>query len=705
GLASINPSNAFQSSAGTVDLGTATLTVGRNGANTVYDGQITGGAGSRIIKVGGGRLTLTNINGSKPNSLDTLDIAQGVVETHIHDQSLATPEAVSRALPVSTSVLLRGGEWEIRSIGDSTGNQQRIAIGNNVVVQGGNSIIDVNRPSGGGANKLLTLGTLSLDKNQLLITGGNTYIPRFDGITTLNNHARIQTDTQLVLGGAVSDGGNGYTLNKVGGSDLSIGGDSSASWSGGLVITGGTVFFATRGLDDIRSPGATLVPLSTSNAGTGDIIVNIGSALRITAPSNILTGQEVRVYGSERGATTRIDLLTDAPITDYGLRSLTDGSISLGLSEGAWTTPLNMARIGNGSWGLSAVSNTYYTAATLGANEQGIYNFGGTAVGILSFTQANVITGTASVELGKSPIYAGVTPAGSGASIRFYDNQNYTGNTTIFRAADGGSIGAILEITGDSASPVFDVYGRLTLRGAGRLTDDSGAQVNTLNLRPGGNLRLDYNMDVADSIFNARLRESNLGRESDENKLGDTTPLTLDGAGINLINSSGRVNMETVGAVTVKGGAGITLERNGTNGQIVLNVASITRSGQSTLTVRENANELGSLNLQSMKLINATAPTLTNGIVAPWMINATRRTFLSYNADTGYVNAPFEPATVVAGAGDAYLGTFTGTEIVQFAGGWGDTTLTGTKNVYALRVDEESGTNDMIFTGGQINIW
>jgi autotransporter-associated beta strand protein len=706
GLASLNPSNSFQSSAGTVDLGTATLTVGRNGTSTTYDGQIIGGAGSTLLKVGAGRLSLTNINGSKPNSLAVLNISQGVVETHIHDQSLASPGIVSTALPSSTSVLLRGGEWEIRSIGDSTGNQQRIAIGNNVTVQGGNGIIDSNRPSGGGSNKLLTLGTLSLDRNQLLITGGNTYIPRFDGTTTLTNHARIQTDTQLVLGGAIHDGGNGFTLNKVGGSDLSIAADNSSTWSGGLVVTGGTLLFGTRGLDDIRSPGTTIVPMTTANAGTGDIIVNIGSAIRLASPSNVLTaqGQEVRVYGSERGASTRVDLLTDAPLASYGLRSLTDGAIALGLSEGAWTTPLNMARIGNGSWGLSALSNTYYTSATLGASEDNVYNFGGSSAGILSITQANVITGTASVELGKNPIYAGATPAGAGASIRFYGNQNYTGNTTIFRVADAGSIGAVLEITGDSASPLFEVYGRLTLRGAGRLTDDAGIQTSTLNLRPGGNLRLDYSMDVADSIFNARLRESNLGREIDENKLGDTTPLLLDGAGINLISSSGRVNTENVGAITTQGGAGITLERNGTNGQIVLITSSITRSGQSTLTLRENANELGSLNLQSMKLFNGAAPALTNGIVAPWMINATRRTFLGYNADTGYVNAPFAAATPVAAGGDAYLGTFTGTEIVQFAGGWGDTTLTGTKNVYALRVDEESSTNDMIFTGGQINI-
>lgn len=706
GLASINPSNSFQFSAGTVDLGTATLTVGRNSATAVFDGQLIGGVGSTLRKVGTATLTLSNNNGIKPTSLDVLDIAQGIVNTTIDDQTIATPTAISRALPATTTVLLRGGEWEVRLIGDSTSNGQRIAIGNNIVHQGGDSILDVNRPSGGGSNKLLTFGSLSLDKQRFLVTGGNTYIPRFDGTTTLTNHGRIQTDSQLVLAGTITDGGKGYTLNKTGGSDLSISADNSSSWSGGVIITGGTLLFGNRGTDDIRYPGAgNFVPLATANAGTGDIVVNLGSAIRLAAPSNILAGQEVRVYGSERGSTTRVDLLTDAPFTDYNLRSLTDGSISLGMNEGHWTTPIDLAKIGNGNWGLSAVSTTYYLPKTLGVGIENIYGFSGTNAGALGIVNSNVLTGTASVELGKSPIFAGGTPAGSGASVRLYGDQNYTGNTTIFRVADAGSIGGLLEITGDSASPVFEVYGRLTARGDGRFTNDAGVQVNTINLRPGGDLRLDYNSDVADNFIISRLDNSDLGLESDENKYGDTTPLVLDGAGLNLINRSGWVNQETVGAITVKGGAGITLERNGTNGQIILKTPSITRDGQATLAIRENVNELGSINLQSMKLfVTSGAPALSNGIVAPWMINATRRTFLSYNTVTGFTNAAFVSGTPAAGGGNAFLGGFTGTEIVQFAGGWGDTALTGTKNVYALRVDEESSANDMIFTGGQINI-
>lgn len=706
-IAAANPSNAFQFSAGTLNLGTATLTVGRDDGSQTFNGQILGGAGSTLVKVGTGRLTLDNVNGNKPSSVETVRIDRGILATWMNDNSWATPTSNESAIPGSATVYLRGGEWEVRAIGDSTSNAQRINLGNSIIHQGGDSALDTDRATGSGSNKLLTFNNLTLDVQRFLITGGNTFMPRFDGTITLTNHARVQMDASGVFAGTITDGGSGYTLNKIGGSDLAIGADNSATWSGGLVITGGTLLFGTRGLDDIRTPGTTFVPTATANAGTGDIIVNQGSIIRLNAPSNVLTaqGQEVRIYGSERGSTTRVDLQTDAVISSYGLRALTDGSIALGISEGAWTTPINMARVGNGNWGLAALSNTYYTPATLGAGLDNVYRFNATSAGTLSITNSGVVTGTASVVVGKDPVFAGGTPSGSGATIRFYGDQDYTGGTTIFRVADGGSIGGLLELTGDSASPTFDVYGRLTLRGAGRLTNDAGTQINTLNLRPGGNLRLDYSMDVADSIFNSRLNDSNLGLTTTENKLGDTTPLVLDGASLNLINHSGRVNQEIVGAITAKGGAGITLERNGTGGQILLYTPSITRSGQSTLTIRENANELGSINIQSMKLIlTGGDPAQTNGIVAPWMINATRRTFLSYNSITGFTNAPFVIGTVTAGGGDAFLSSVTGTDIVQFSGGWGDTTLTDTKNVYALRVDEESSTNDMIFNGGQINI-
>ncbi|SKA92450.1 PEP-CTERM protein-sorting domain-containing protein [Prosthecobacter debontii] len=701
----------FQFAGGVLNLGAAKLTVGRESPGTTatqtFSGQVVGGAGSRIIKVGSGRLVLDNISGNTPNSLDVLEINQGIVRTWLNDQSWATPTSFASSIPSTTTVLLRGGEWEAYAIGDSTGNQQIIQLGNNVIHQGGDSIIDASRPTGGGGNKLLTFGTLTLDVQRFLSTGANTYIPRFDGLTTLTNHARVQNDSQLVLAGGISDGGNYYTLTKIGASDLTIDKDNSATWSGGLVITQGTLYLGTRGADEIRAPGVTLTLNAQANAGTGDIILNQGftttTAIRMAAPSNVLTaqGQRLQTFGSETSGTVRIDLGTDAPLSSYGLRSTSNGSISLGLGDGGlYTSTLDQAAMGSGRWGISAFQGaTFYMPSTLGVGFDNTYRFLGTNGGVLGLVSANVLTGDNSVVLGRSPLSVGNVPTNSIAQIRTYGNQNYTGNTTIHRGADYGSIGNILIFHGDYATPQFEVYGRLEARGDGRFTNDAGAQVNDVILRPGGALRLDYNMDVNDQFVIARLENSNLGFSTHENKWGDNEPMILDGAQFGIINSSGRVNSETIGEVTVKGGAGIFLERNGTNGQpILITNEGIVRDGQAVLALRNTTvAELGSSALQSQKFyINDpawVAANMHNGMFDPWFFSATNLGYLSYNTDTGVVNMPY-----VTGTGASFLAGLTNTSVAHYSTA-GNATLSGTVNSYALRV---TGTTTL--TGQQINL-
>jgi autotransporter-associated beta strand protein len=701
-LAGSNIGAAFNYSGGLLSLGSAKLTVGRDGASTTFSGQLTGDAGSKLIKIGGGTLILDNLNGRAANSLSALEVNQGTVATWINDQSWATPLSIAGALPATTSVTLRGGTWSVRAIGDSTANQQRILIGNNLVVTGGDSILNTIRATGSGSNKLLTFGTLSLGLQRFLTNNDNTFIPRFDGLTTLTTFARIQTDGQLVLAGGIT---GGFSLEKRGGSDLTISGDNTA-WSGGMVLTDGTLLFGTRGADDIRTPGTTFTPSSTANAGTGDIVVNRGTILRLNDPANVLVaqGQRISLVGSQNATLAVVQLGRDAAPSAYGLTATSGAGLVLHLQEGLWTTPLDLAAFPDGRGAISAVSNTYYTAATLGAGLDGNYRFGGNGSGTLALTTSGVLRGVGGVEIGKPHTFAGANPVQTEAFVRVYGNQTYSGATTIYREADAGSIGAGLELTGDSATSAFNVYGRLTLRGDGRLTDDAGAMVNPVVLFPGSNLRFDYTMDVNDSFVISRLNESNLGWASDENKYADTQPLVLDGANLTLVSSSGRMNQERVGVISAKGGAEITLERTGTNGQMVLSAAGLSRVGLATLALRENGNELGLLQTQSMKMFVDTAPTLTNGMVDPWMINYTRQQFLGYNTTTGFTNAPYEAATPVAAGGDAYLASLGGTKIVQIAAGWGDTALTAARSVYALRVNHEASANDMTWTGGQINI-
>ncbi|TLD72428.1 PEP-CTERM sorting domain-containing protein [Phragmitibacter flavus] len=714
-LAGANPGSVFHTG-GILDLGTATLTVGREGSNQTFAGQIIGGAGSKISKIGGGTLSLTNINGNQANSLETLEINQGVVLTRADDNSWATPSGLAFSLPSTTNVILRGGQWSLRSAGDSTTNAQRIAVGNNLTVTGGDSTLSVDRPEGGGGNKLLTMGNLTLDVQRFLVTAANTYIPRFDGTTTLLNHARIQNDSQLVLAGAIV---GDYTLTKIGGSDLMLSADNSA-WSGGTVVSSGTLLFGNRGTDDIRYAGTNFVPSSTSNAGTGDIILNQGNfqngttAVRFNATSNVLTqqGQRVQVFGSQTGGTVRVDIGQNAALAEYGLRSTTNGSISLGIGDGGlFTNTIDQSKMGNGRWGISAFQgSTYYTADTLGAGVDNVYRFTGTSGGVLGLAKSNLLTGSASVEVGRGMIDLGSLPHATTAQIRIYGGADYTGTTTIHRGGEFNAINGILIFHGDLKTSEIDVYGRLEARGDGRFTNDDGSATATVvNLRPGSALQLNYGMDINDQFVISRQDNSNLGLETTENKWGDDTDMILDGAQLALVSQSGRVNQETVGEITIKGGAGILLSRTDTNGQIVLNTNyGINRIGQSALSIRENGNELGLVNLQSMKMFINDATWITNnttnGILPAWMINASRNTFLSYNTNTGITNAAFTNTSGAVGTGATFFSSLTSSSIADYAGVTGDATLTDTSNVYALRVNHEGSGNDTTFTGGQINI-
>lgn len=692
--------------AGTLDLGGATLTFGRQGSNTTFSGQLVGGAGSRLVKLGGGRLTLDNWDASRPNSLETLEILQGVVNTMANDQSWSSPTSFANSLPASTNVILRGGTWEVRVIGDSTGNFQLIPLGNNIVHSGGDSTLNTDRLHG-GANKVVTFGSLTLDKQRFLVNGGNAIYPRFEGAITLTSNARIQTDAPLLLNGAIS---GSYTLAKTGASNLEINADNSA-WNGGTVATDGLILFGSRvpEVSERYMAGTNLFSYSaTANLGTGDIIINRNTLIRLNAPSNVLTaqGQRVQTFSNLQNAgLARIDIGVDAPVTDYGLRSTTNGALTVGLNDGFYTNTLDQSLMGNGRWMLGAWSTTFYTQSKLGYGIDNIYRFGG-ANGAFNVTQAGAVFGPTSVEVGSDMVPNGFAITNGNGQVQFYGDQTYTGNTIIRRNRETGSQQNFLAFHGDLASPVIDVYGRLMARGAGRFTNDAGAQVNTVNLYPGSVLRLDYNMDVNDSMMTSRLENSNLGLAATENKWGDSTPMVLDGATFNLLASGGRVNREVVGAITVRNGAAVLLERNGTNSQIIVETPSVTRVGQATFAIRENADELGRVDLQGQKFFidNGTSMLDARGLLPVWMINPSRNTFLTYNANLGIQNAAFTASTTTAAAGASFLGGLTSTSVASYGVGVGDATLTGPVNVYALRIAHEASGNDATLTGGQINI-
>jgi autotransporter-associated beta strand protein len=695
-----------QNIGGTLLMEGATLTVGRLGTNWTYSGQIVGGAGSTLVKIGAGTLTLDNWEPPRANSLDRAFVDQGTLTIVAGDQSWGGPLGFAPSLPGSTDVFLRGGTFSVRVNGDSTGNQQRIALGYDIVAGGGDSILNTVRHQGGGSNKLVTFGALTLGLQRFLTNNDNNFIPRFDGVTTLTNFARVQTDSQLVLAGLIT---GPYSLEKRGGSDLAIGGDNRA-WDGGLVATDGTILFGSRGTDDTRFEGTTFVPLTSANAGTGDIVVNRGTTIRLNTPANVLTaeGSTVQLYGTLATTVTTVQLGTDAAPSAYGLRSTGVGALALQMNEGNFATAIDQSLVGNGQWGLAAASGTTYVAPTLGAGADGVYRFFGSNSATLNITTAGALSGTASLQVGISQLENGFALGNGVANIRLYGDQSWTGATTVFRNREAGSTQNFLEFHGDLATSAFHVYGRLTARGAARFTDDAGAQVNVVNLYPGSGLRIDYNNDVADTAFTSRLDASNLATAQQENKWGDTTPLFLNGAGLSLVSTNTRVNREEIGAITVAQGASLFLERTGTGGQIILSAPSVTRVGQATFAVRENADELGRIDLQGQKffLANGLSMLDARGLLPVWMLNPARNGFLTYSAALGVQNAAFTSSftTGDSAAGATFLAGLTSASVANFIGGTADPTLAGTVNVHALRVQANTNDNEATFAGGQINI-
>jgi hypothetical protein len=122
-------------------------------------------------------------------------------------------------------------------------------------------------------------------------------------------------------------------------------------------------------------------------------------------------------------------------------------------------------------------------------------------------------------------------------------------------------------------------------------------------------------------------------------------------------------------------------------------LGSLTRATNALLSIQPgNAGQLGLNERVTVAGGNASFP-VTNGMVAPWMWNATDNQFLTYG-EFGFTNAGFS----LVNTGTAATGNIgTGVERI-FANSATALTLTGfTLNAYALRADQS-------ITGGTINI-
>ncbi|MEZ0277355.1 MAG: autotransporter-associated beta strand repeat-containing protein, partial [Roseimicrobium sp.] len=711
-----------------INLGSATVTVGYNNQSSTLVGQITGTAGSTIIKVGTGTLTLSNTRGDVANSgLTNIFVDSGgltIIAPSSSGSSSGTtqvfgaPFAVAPSLDISTNVILRGGSLNLRTDGDNTTSAESIDYGLNITVMGANSILTTDRAGQLGATaatKNILLGNLTLSQHQLTVTNTNTVIPIIRGTTTLTNDALINTTNELFLDGVIL---GGFSLNKSGGGNLFIN-NSANTFTGALVVNAGTLLFGTRGPDELRYAGQTFVPSDTARAGTGPIVINPAAIIRINDSGNIGSNQQLIVQSSTLGSASMVELRSDVALSTLNLRTFGAPTIALNMNDGFYQQNIDLARIGNGFGGLSqgsgGTATTNFTG-TIGAGANNTYRFFGTNGGNFNIMNANALTGTASVEFGRSANILGSGPSNVSAfNYRFITDQDYTGSTIIHRTVGAGTVGGSVIVRGSLATSTIENYGILTLEGMGTFTNAAGTQVNTYIARPGSSLVLNYNTNINAGVFQPNGLNN---AAAFVNKWQDNLGVVINGSQFQLTSTNGTTITEQVGAVTINQGAEIFLNSVNTNSQTVLLMdGAIVRNTGATLTIRTaGTSQLGSTATLGSRLMFVDPTTQLSGaatrgvvsgqtiaMVAPWIFNISDNTFVDYSPTntTGFTAAAFT-STITAGGSQAGIGTG-GTGIVDITTA-AITALTATSDIYALRASQNiTGTSAIqIRSGGVI---
>ncbi len=444
------------------------------------------------------------------------------------------------------------------------------------------------------------------------------------GSIYVNNSGGGANNRIIVSGNIVSDG---TPRQLVVGANNAAGLELSGNNSGlaGILIkpayvgdTGRIRIMNTNAL-----PGGLVMVESGAYVGLGFSPASLGASL-----SGLLTR-----FNFQPGSVLGLDSVTNNYPLDLSATGL-NRDIRIGVSEGFSTTNLKPV--------------TPFAAE---------YKLGGGG-GNLLLNGANQLTGAHSLSVNPNP-YAGAIGSVQPGTLTLGGSNSFSGGTVVNAGNLAITAGGADTPLGSGLVRVYDTLSVTNV--AGSLADATGlANANALLLHPDSTLQLDNS-----SAFNA-------------NRFGDAAALTLNGSRLilNGRNAASTAVTETIGDVTFGWGSQLNLTGSiSNNATATLTVNSLNRSGPGTLQLNHATNaagpgfgDFGILN----RLMVATPPTLSNQMMAPYIVNATDHHFVTYDGTLGVVNASYTSADL-NGALD--------TDIVDA----GPTMLLGSPTVYALR--------------------
>lgn len=593
-----------------------------------------------------------------------------------------------------TTFLMQRGTWEVRGAASGTVTTPLGANDNTIVLEGGtlqlrtNSIdqkfgptkgytvdvrgdatIYVDRYAGSGSSRTVDVGSLKIGNDWLTVNQGNSYRARFADVQ-LGGTSGVAGSAWCYFNGAVS-GGSLVTTSTM----LYLEAANN-TYDGGTVVLSGVVRAQQAG-----------------SLGTGDVTLYPGGGLILNSTAVLLAGQKITAVSSP-AALPQVGIVYNGPPPAEGTaidvsRAPTGILALVNGSGGTYNNALDMGALYGGGWFLTGQGGLdgRYTADTLGAGAGNVYRLGGSGgafivnrnaktnnVGMVAdATGRNLLTGNNSVLIGAEP-GSFATNAGSYRVILAGTN-NFTGNTTISRnqytqlvsPTDGGYSGL--------SNTTVDVYAHLWLVANGSLRVDDNTNSNVVRLHPGADLRLDSNE-----------QPYGFARVNNVDRWADNVGLTLDGARLYLVGYDGQLTTEVMGEIAVLRNASIHVQRTGTAGRAELTLGGLTRGGAGdTLTVFHSGQIGAATNYDWLK-VSSGPPSVMNGMVAPWIVDGTSNTFLTYGAN-GFERVTYDSTNLNAAT--------PGQKVDVTAA----TTLSTNPDVYALRLQGNlnvSGSNNTV---------
>ncbi len=453
---------------------------------------------------------------------------------------------------------------------------------------------------------------------------GQVSVAQLPGYILNANIAIASTISDATLSTGTLDGNGGFT----GITSFSFGSITLGTPRVGLVLQ----------LGNDKGYTVTLTGTNTYNGGTtllaGTLIIGSDAALGAAPPVTTTINPGAIVASVQAANGIVFNGLTE------GNPTLTIGTAS---GNGTATFSTNRAIAIDGE--VATINLDGYLATFTGP----IVSVGSDGTGIGNTTGVSDITVNDTSTGAKGVFY--LRPTTSSQNAGFYGNWIISAGT--------------LNVTSDAAlgntsGPAYEI-GSIVLNGGVFQAGASFSSVRSLSL--GGGSTFDTN----------GFTTSFAGALSD-------TQRTLT-----VINSSTTsAGAVTFGSFVAAATASLKLT-GGTKGETVTLTGGFVRSGNATVLIQPtSATTLGT----TEKILATTAPTLTNGIVSPWIIadnggsaSTNPYDFVTYGAN-GFVKATYSKTGTGTSAG---LAVASATDVVEET--TGTTTLTGNAQAYALKVD------------------